>query len=399
MQKRISVIFGVLLVLGLSALGGWWGMRGREEAVRPERRPAAVRVAAVEIGPIEAQRTYSGSLEATAQFIVAPKTGGRIEELAVRIADKVTRAQVVARLDNAEHQQSVAGAEAEFAVAEANLMEARNALITAERELGRVSTLRERGVSSESQFDAAHANFLARQSQTVVADAQLTRAESALATARIQLGYTEVTADWSDDTDEERFIAERYVNEGDTVSANDPLFLVVELDPITAVIFVTERDYSRLRVDQPVTLQTDAFPGRNFEGRIVRISPIFSTTSRQARVEIEIPNLSQMLKPGMFVRATVVLDRVEDATIVPRTAITRRQDRDGVFVLSEDGGSVRWQPVELGVESARQVEVKNGSDLGKWVVTLGQSLLDDGSRVRLPEGRGGHPAGGKLNAQ
>jgi len=399
MQQRISVIFGVLLVLGLSAFGGWWGMRGREEAERPERRPAAVRVAAVEVGSIETQRTYSGSLEATAQFIVAPKTGGRIEELALRIADKVTRGQVVARLDNAEHQQAVAGAEAEFAVAEANLMEARNALITAERELGRVSTLRERGVSSESQFDAAHANFLARQSQTVVADAQLTRAESALATARIQLGYTEVTADWSDDTDEERFIAERYVNEGDTVSANDPLFLVVELDPITAVIFVTERDYSRLRVDQPVTLQTDAFPGRNFEGRIVRISPIFSTTSRQARVEIEIPNVSQMLKPGMFVRATVVLDRVEDATIVPRTAITRRQDRDGVFVLSEDGNSVRWQPVELGVESARQVEVKNSPELGKWVVTLGQSLLDDGSAVRLPEGRGGQSVGGDAGTQ
>jgi len=60
---------------------------------------------------------------------------------------------------------------------------------------------------------------------------------------------------------------------------------------------------------------------------------------------------------------------------------------------------VRWQPVELGVESARQVEVKNSPELGKWVVTLGQSLLDDGSAVRLPEGRGGQSVGGDAGTQ
>lgn len=386
MQKRIFVILITLAIVVLLVFAIRWRVGQQGAGDRPERRPAAVRVEPIEIGALEARRTYSGSLEATAQFIVAPKIGGRIEELTVRIADDVKRGQIVARLDDAEHQQVVAGAEAEFAVAEANLMEARNALTTAERELGRVRTLRERGVSSESQFDAANASFLARQSQRVVAEAQLTRVQAALAAARIRLGYTQVSADWSDEDDGARVVAERYVNEGDTVSSNEPLFLIVELDPITAVIYVTERDYSRLRAGQRVGVRTDGFPDREFEGHVARVSPVFSATSRQARVEIEIPNLDRELKPGMFARATVVLDRVEQATILPRVALTRRGGEEGVFVLSPDRETVRWQPVRLGVTSDQSVQAVHEGEMGEWVVTLGQNLVEDGSRVRVPEG-------------
>lgn len=374
----------ILIAAGVVAFVLWWRQSAPELSDGSlTQRPAPVLVAPIEQGSIEARRTFSGSIDAAAEFVVAPKVAGRIESLTVDIADRVTRGQVVARLDDDELAQAVASAEADYIVAEANLTEARNALQIAERELRRIETLRERGVSSESQYDLANAEFLAQQSALAVAEAQLLRAQSDVETAFIRSGYTKVAADWSSE-DQSRVVAERYVDEGDSVSVNDPLFLIVDLDPVTGVIFVTESDYSQFETGQRVELETDAFPGEIFVGKVARIAPIFSAASRQARVEIEVPNPDHRLKPGMFIRATVVLARADDATIVPRAALTRRNDTDGVFLLSDDRQTVSWRPVTIGIESDSRVQVI-GDGLEGWVVTLGQNLVHDGSPVTLPE--------------
>jgi RND family efflux transporter MFP subunit len=157
----------------------------------------------------------------------------------------------------------------------------------------------------------------------------------------------------------------------------------VEIDPITGVFFVTERDYGRLAEGQTVDLATDAYPGETFEGRITRIAPVFKETTRQARVELTVDNAEGRLKPGMFIRATVVLDRVADAVLVPEAALARRNDQTGVFLLAEDGRSVKWRPVTPGIREGDRVQIL-GDDLSGRVVTLGQQLVDDGSPVVLP---------------
>jgi RND family efflux transporter MFP subunit len=179
-------------------------------------------------------------------------------------------------------------------------------------------------------------------------------------------------------------VAERFVEEGETVAANEPLFRIVELDPITAVVHVTERDYAGLRDGQTATLRTDAYPARTFDGRIERIAPVFRETTRQARVELRIDNPDLRLKPGMFVRASVVLDEVADATVVPASALTTRDGREGLFVVAEDGATVDWRPVQAGIRDDQRVQVLDAADLaGRQVVTLGQQLLDDGSPVSV----------------
>ena len=114
--------------------------------------------------------------------------------------------------------------------------------------------------------------------------------------------------------DDRRVVAQRHVEEGDTVAANSPSFTIVELDPMTAVIHLTGRDYGRLESGQPVTLKTDANPGETFVGEVSRVAPVFQQASRQARAELTVANPQHRLKPGMFVRAEAVLERVEDAT-------------------------------------------------------------------------------------
>jgi RND family efflux transporter MFP subunit len=383
----LKLMVAVVLIGGVAGLG--WAIFDRlHEQGDPKRRgvgpqSAPVEVAPIEHGPIQLRRTFSGALESPAAFVVGPKIAGRIVRLGVALADTVQRGQVVAWLDDDEHIQLVAQAEAELAVARASLVEAKSALVIVTRELQRIETLRARGMASESQFDTAQADHLTKEARLKVAAAQVTKAEAALASAKIRLGYTKVTADWTGGSNQ-RVVAERFVDEGETVSANAPLLSIVELNPIRGVIFVAERDYARLRPGQPALLTTDAYPGEQFQGRIDRIAPIFRQSTRQARVELVIENAAHRLKPGMFIRATVVLDRMAEAIIVPEQALTTRDDRTGVFVVNTDGQSVVWREVRVGIREGNRVQVQ-GEGLSGRVVTLGQQLVHDGSAITIPE--------------
>jgi RND family efflux transporter MFP subunit len=381
-RKRSRNILFLLLVLILGA-AGYALVRGKRDRVgeETEKRIAGVEVAAIERRPLDLERTFSGALEAQSELVVAPKVGGRIKRLAVDLADPVSRGQVVALLDDAEFAQAVKQSEAELAVAKANLAQATNALEISRRENQRVVLLRERGIASDSEYDVAEADRAAKEAQLQVAEAQVNRATAALESARIRYEYTRVTADWREG-DAERQVAERFVDEGDTVSANDPLLRIVQLDPIVAVISVTERDYGRLRRGLEARLTTDAFPGEVFRGRMNRIAPVFRQSSRQARVELTLANPEARLKPGMFIRATITLDHAEDAVAVPESALTKRGDAEGVFLVEEGGQRVRWMPVETGIRSGGWVQLA-GKPISGRVVTLGQHLIDDGSAIRV----------------
>jgi RND family efflux transporter MFP subunit len=380
-------IIPIVLLIGAAAGLGWvifdhfQNLDGLSKSGKA-LRPVPVEVAQIQSGPIALKRTFSGELEALAEFVVAPKVSGRVERVIVDIADTVKQGQVVAELDNDEYVQAVAQAQADLEVARANLSKAKSDLEIANREFKRTASLLKRGIVSDSDFDAARLDQLAKQAQLKVTAAQVARAESSLKTANIRLGYTKVTAGWTGG-DEDRVVAERYLDEGQTVAANEPLLSIVDLNPIVGVVFVTERDYAHLKPGQLVSLTTDAYPGEQYAGRIDRIAPVFRKSTRQARIEMAIDNPQHHLKPGMFIRATVILAQVPEATIVPEQALTVRDDMTGVFIISEDGRSVAWREVKVGIRENDRVQVE-GEGLSGRVVTLGQQLVKDGSPISIP---------------
>jgi RND family efflux transporter MFP subunit len=388
-SSGFKIVALTVLVIGAAGLG--WIIfdhlqdRADSGPGDPARRPVPVEVARIGRGPIALQRMFSGELEARAEFVVAPKVSGRVERVMVKIADRVKRGQVVAELDNDEYVQAVAQARADLEVARANLSEAGSILEIADREYQRSESLFKRGIASDSEFDAARQDRTAKQARLAVARAQLAKAESSLETANIRIGYTQVTAGWSGG-DEHRVVAERYVDEGQTVAANSPLLLIVELHPIVGVVFVTERDYAHLQPGQRVGLTTEAYPGEEFTGRIDRIAPVFRKSTRQARIEMTIDNAHHRLKPGMFIRATITLEQLPEATIVPEQALTLRDDQSGVFLVSEDGRSVAWRAVRVNIRQGDRLQVEDGELSGR-VVTLGQQLLKDGSLITIPAER------------
>lgn len=390
---KIRLFRAILCCAALIGLG-WLGWRVTDKLratsggpKKARRAPTPVAAAPIEIGAIELRRSFSGTLEAPASFEVSPKVSGRVEELSVDLSDAVTRGQVVARLDSAEYVQAVEQARADGAVAEARLEAARSAREIAARELERAEALFERGLINDIDRLRAKAEHLASLAAIKVAEAELARGAAALRMAKIRLDYTKVAAAWSDDG-AGRIVARRFVNAGDSVTPSTPILSLVQLAPIHGIIYVTERDYGRMRVGQAVALVTDAYPGETFQGVVRRIAPVFQRSSRQARVELELANGDLRLKPGMFIRATVVLEQLRDAAIVSDLALCNRGDQDGVFVLSADRRRVSWRPVRIGIRQGDRVQVI-GEGLAGEVVTLGQQLIEDGAEVSVVEAPGG----------
>ncbi len=184
----LSLLIAVAAGLGWQIYARLDSLQEGSQRSRTDARPAPVITAPIERASIVLERSFSGTLEAHAEFVAAPKIGGIIERLSVDLGDRVTRGQMIAKLDNAEFVQAVAQAEADLEVARANLGEANSLLKIAERELERIDQLSARGVSSASQRDVAQADQLAKQAHVQVTLAQVARAQAQLETARITTG-------------------------------------------------------------------------------------------------------------------------------------------------------------------------------------------------------------------
>lgn len=384
-------VLALLVFLGGGAVLGWQVYQKASASLKPPARVArsggvAVEVAAVEKATVREAELFRGTLLARSQFIIAPKIAGRLEKLLVDVADKVTRGQRLAVLEDEEYRRQEDQAKAELAVAQANVGDARSALDVAKREYDRAQALRRKGIVSEAELERADAQLKAAEAKQEVALAQVTQMGAALKAAQVRLSYTEIVASWQDEPPA-RLVGERFVDAGAMLKANDPIVSILDISVLKAVVHVIERDYSKVRVGQAVAIATDAFPGRTFPGKIARVAPLLKETSRQARVEIEVTNPAPEwpLRPGMFIRAHVEFARHENVTVVPLSSVVKRNGQPGVFLADPKDSKARFVPIRPGFVEGGRTEVLTPA-LSGWVVTLGQHLLEDGASVRLPEG-------------
>ncbi|MEM7622196.1 MAG: efflux RND transporter periplasmic adaptor subunit [Planctomycetota bacterium] len=381
------VFAGLLLaaaaLVGSIAAKDWLAPPASAEPTSKTALAAPVEIEPIVIGRIEQRRRFSGSLQPAAAVTVSSKIAGRLTRLPVDISDPVLRGGVIAELESNEFEQFVAQAEAQLAVARASYTEAESTASIAQREFERSESLHADRMIADAELDTARARLLSARASVAVADAEIMRANASLASAQIGLDETIIRAEW-ESGDASRVVAERFAEEGDTLRAGDPIVSVIELDPIEAVIFATQRDYASLAPGQRVAITTDAFPGRSWDGEIARIAPIFREGSRQARIEISVPNPKAVLKPGMFIRANAVLGAVADATLVPEAALVERNGGTAVFVVPEGGSTASLVPVQVGIRSGGKAEVSGAPATGS-VVTLGHQLIEDGSLVATPD--------------
>jgi multidrug efflux pump subunit AcrA (membrane-fusion protein) len=373
--------------------------QGRSAGAAEGRNAAAVAIetADVTVMPLREISRFSGSLKARSQFVLSTKVASRLERVTVDVGDTVRRGQTVAVLDDREYVARVKQAQADLDVARANLRDAGNTLETARNELRRVRTLFANKIASQTEKENAEAAQRRADAQYAVAQAQIRQKQAALDTVKENLEATRMAAEWDAEAlppsevsaaqasggNDTRIVGERFVDPGVLLKANDPVISILDLSSLTATIHITETMYSRMKVGLPADAETDAIPGRTFQGVVERIAPLLNQTSRQAEVRIGVPNPEGILKPGMFVRVSIEYSSREEAVTVPLAALVRRGEMDGVFLLSDDGKTVRFVPVVLGITDAGRAEILEPRISGK-VVTLGNHLLQDGSEVFIP---------------
>jgi RND family efflux transporter MFP subunit len=383
MKKFFTI---VIAIAGIGFLG--WQIyekaSGSKEGFGSRRgNPAvAVETAPIQKASIKDVGRFSGSLSPQSEFMVAPKIAGRLEKIMVDIGDVVTADQLVAVLDDEEYQQQVYQAVAELEVARANLVEVKITSENAKREYERTVALREKKIASESQLDAAESEYKTQQAKLQVANAQVSQKQAALNMAKVRLSYTRIRVP-PNHASQQRVVGERFVDEGSMLAPNTPIVSILDIGTLIGVINVIERDYPKIKPGLPAVINTDAFPGQTFSGKVIRIAPLLMEKAREARVEIEIPNERMLLKPGMFVRVQMEFELHENATVIPQSAVVKRDGSQGVFVVDRQEKKARFIPVTLGIVNEARAEILKPELTGE-VVTLGQHLLEDGASIILP---------------
>jgi len=175
-----------------------------------------------------------------------------------------------------------------------------------------------------------------------------------------------------------------YVDLGAKVTPQTPVALIVDIDRVKIKINVVERDLPKIKIGQEAQIKVDAYPEEIFKGKIWKISPVVDLESRTAPVEILVPNLKHLLKPGMFARTTIVTKEGKDVLIIPRDALMKEEDSIFVFVV-KDNRALRRE-VTTGMSQENLVEIKDNLDLGEEVIVMGKTRVEDGTLVRIIRG-------------
>ena len=164
-----------------------------------------------------------------------------------------------------------------------------------------------------------------------------------------------------------------------------PVIMVANIGTVKVLVNISEKYLGRLKETAEAKVKVDAYPDEAFLGKITRIAPMVDLATRTAEVEIEISNEEHRLKPGMFARVNLILEKKENALIVPIKAVLSENNRNFVFVVN--GAIAQKRKVKTGIYQKDSVEIIEGLNEGENVIIEGNYGLKDGANV-LMETRG-----------
>ena len=311
-------LWPVLITLAVLALA-WWFVGKRSAA-----EESAYRTAAVERGEIRTAISATGTLSATATVDIGAQVSGQLQTVEVDFNDSVKKGQVIARIDPSTFQARLDQANATLASARASLNEAQAAAHNAEADYNRKADLVKRQLVSRTDADAALAARDQARARIASANAQVQQQVASLNSARLDLDKTVIRAPV------DGVVLSRTVEPGQTVAASlqtPVLFKIAgDLRQMEIVLAIDEADIGQLRDGQPVRFTVDAFPDRNFNGRVKQVRLAATNTSNVITypVVVQVDNVDQTLLPGMTANAEIEISQRENVLSVPNAALRFR---------------------------------------------------------------------------
>lgn len=385
-MKRPGKIIVICAFLALISLGAYriWQAYERRSAPATAKAAGASRVVSVEVdkarsGTVRQEVLLTGSLKPKEQVDVVAKATGRLVRLLVHVGDRVNAGDLIAELEDDEVEQQVNRAIAAQAVAAASAAQREAELSNAKSDLNRQQSLFDEGLISRRDLEAQQTAMQVVQSQLQLARAQERQAQAELNELKIQLQQTRIYAPMAGS------VARRYVDPGALLGPSTPIINLVNLSVMVTVANVPERDIGNIRVGNTAIVKVDAFGGEDFQGRVVRISPVLDAATRSASVEVEIPNRDGRLKAEMFARVMLDLATFRESVLIPREALVYRGQQPGVYIPK--GNQAEFRPIETGLTQGEQVEVLANLLPGTSIVTSGATMLGEGDEIRVAGGR------------
>ncbi len=355
------MVLAVSAALGACGKGGGadqaQGAGGAPGNGAPKQPPVPVAVAAAATGSIASYYTATATLAADKEAELLCRVAGVVERLLCEEGDVVAEGAELLLIDNDEYRFRLEQAEAD-----------RRELDT---RMERMQKMRDQDMVSAEEYE------------TVAND--LAAAKAAEGMARLNLSYTRVTAPFAGR------VVTRNVDPGQTVSVGTQLFVVSDFTPLLARVHVPSKEFNKLKPDQPVDLVLES-SGTKLRGRIRLVSPTIDPSSGTIKVTIEINDYPAGVRPGDFAQVSIVTERRNNSTLVPKIAVVNDRGERIVYVAQADTTAER-RVVELGFQDDQNAEVLNGVAVGDRVVVKGQRSLKHGAAIKVLDDNAAQAAG------
>ena len=300
-----------------------------------------VEVAPAEMRALSLSEEFTAQLEAKVLNNITSQTGGRLKQLLVKVGDRVSAGQAVARMEPTQSLQ----AQLQLADAKSNY--------------SRMDELYKVGGISKAQWE---------------------QAKSTLEQAKIAYNHaTENTILRSPITG---FVTAKNYDSGDMTSPQLPVVVIQQIAPVKAVIGVSEQYYASLKKGATASLTVDALGEETFSGTVTNIHPTLDPTTHTVSTEIEVANKDHKLRPGMYARVHLAFGSREALTI-PDKAVVRQAGTGARYVYVFSEGKAVYRAVELGAQQGDYYEVLSGLNAGDQVIISAPSTLKNGLSVRV----------------
>ncbi len=347
------VIVIIVLTVALGSIFGWKYLKMQEMGEKNAQAQPPTSVESVTIEPQSWRPGLSsvGSLRAINGVAVANEVAGVVSEVAFESGQRVSKGDVLIRLEDSVDQAALAALEAQAQLANETYQ--------------RYSNLLPRNAVSQSQFDEARANY-----QAARADAEQQRA---------QLNKKTIRAPF------DGVVGLRQVDLGEYIAVGTPIVDLNMLDPIHVDYSVPERALEQVAAGRSIEITVAAYPDRVFEGEILAIAPSVNQSSRTLNVRAKLDNADGALHPGMFAEVNTLSADTREVLTLPRTALSFNTYGDFVFrIVENDQGQTiaSRQQVTTGSTRGDVIEIVDGLSEGDQVVATGLLRLRDGQPVK-----------------
>lgn len=172
---------------------------------------------------------------------------------------------------------------------------------------------------------------------------------------------------------------------GTMVSQSYSIAKISDTDELQIKVNVAERFISRIRENQTAIVSFDAYPGVEFKARVFEVSPVLDTTSRTMLAKLKVEPADSRIKAGMYARVKLITDTIKGAVVIPNDAIVYRDGKPYVFTAKSESAesSVNMVSIKEGLSVDNKTEIQEGLKEGDVIIVKGQSLLSDGSKVKI----------------